>query len=129
MVEIKTKKVVPVMQTMVCECGKEMRLQNVRITPKGQKFEYICDGCGNLEMSDKQYPFTAFMDEADYARMLVEEEQKGQATAPLIPEMKEELRKESLREGEDSQKIQEADSQPVNPKLVPRTRKESKNKE
>jgi hypothetical protein len=126
MVEIKTKKVVPVMQTMVCECGKEMRLQNVRITPKGQKFEYICDGCGNLEMSDKQYPFTAFMDEADYARMLVEEEQKRQATAPLIPEMKEELRKESLREGEDSQKIQEADSQPVNPKLVPRTRKESK---
>lgn len=126
MTEIKTKKVVPVMQTMVCECGKEMRLQNVRITPKGQKFEYICDGCGNLEMSDKQYPFTAFMDEADYARMLVEEEQKRQATAPLIPEMKEELRKESLREGEDSQKIQEADSQPVNPKLVPRTRKESK---
>lgn len=126
MVEIKTKKVVPVMQTMVCECGKEMRLQNVRITPKGQKFEYICDGCGNLEMSDKQYPFTAFMDEADYARMLVEEEQKRQATAPLIPKMKEELRKESLREGEDSQKIQEADSQPVNPKLVPRTRKESK---
>lgn len=121
MVEIKTKKVVPVMQTMVCECGKEMRLQNVRITPKGQKFEYICDGCGNLEMSDKQYPFTAFMDEADYARMLVEEEQKRQATAPPIPEMKEELRKESLREGEDSQKIQEADSQPVNPKLVPRT--------
>lgn len=126
MAEIKTKKVVPVMQTMVCECGKEMRLQNVRITPKGQKFEYICDGCGNLEMSDKQYPFTAFMDEADYARMLVEEEEKRQATAPLIPEMKEELRKESLREGEDSQKIQEADSQPVNPKLVPRTRKESK---
>lgn len=126
MAEIKTKKVVPVMQTMVCECGKEMRLQNVRITPKGQKFEYICDGCGNLEMSDKQYPFTAFMDEADYARMLVEEEQKRQATASIIPEMKEELRKESLREGEDSQKIQEADSQPVNPKLVPRARKESK---
>lgn len=126
MAEIKTKKVVPVMQTMVCECGKEMRLQNVRITPKGQKFEYICDACGNLEMSDKQYPFTAFMDEADYARMLVEEEEKRQATAPLIPEMKEELRKESLREGEDSQKIQEADSQPVNPKLVPRARKESK---
>ena len=126
MAEIKTKKVVPVMQTMVCECGKEMRLQNVRITPKGQKFEYICDGCGNLEMSDKQYPFTAFMDEADYARMLVEEEQKRQATASLIPEMKEELRKESLREGEDSQKIQETDSQPVNPKLVRRARKESK---
>jgi hypothetical protein len=126
MAEIKTKKVVPVMQTMVCECGKEMRLQNVRITPRGQKFEYICDECGNLEMSDKQYPFTAFMDEADYARMLVEEEEKRQATAPLIPEMKEELRKESLREGEDSQKIQEADSQPVNPKLVPRARKESK---
>ena len=125
MAEIKTKKVVPVMQTMVCECGKEMRLQNVRITPRGQKFEYICDECGNLEMSDKQYPFTAFMDEADYARMLVEEE-KRQATVPLIPEMKEELRKESLREGEDSQKIQEADSQPVNPKLVPRARKESK---
>jgi hypothetical protein len=126
MAEIKTKKVVPVMQTMVCECGKEMRLQNVRITPKGQKFEYICDGCGNLEMSDKQYPFTAFMDEADYARMLVEEEQKRQATASIIPEMKEEFRKEFFREGEDSQKIQEADSQPVNPKLVPRARKESK---
>ena len=126
MAEIKTKKVVPVMQTMVCECGKEMRLQNVRITPRGQKFEYICDESRNLEMSDKQYPFTAFMDEADYARMLVEEEEKRQATAPLIPEMKEELRKESLREGEDSQKVQEADSQPVNPKLVPRARKESK---
>lgn len=121
MVEIKTKKVVPVMQTMVCECGKEMRLQNVRITPKGQKFEYICDGCGNLEMSDKQYPFTAFMDEADYARMLVEEEQKRQATAPLVPEMKEELLKEK-----DLQELQGTDSQSVNPKLVPRTRKETK---
>lgn len=121
MAEIKTKKVVPVMQTMVCECGKEMRLQNVRITPKGQKFEYICDGCGNLEMSDKQYPFTAFMDEADYARMLVEEEQKRQATAPLVPEMKEELLKEK-----DLQELQGTDSQSVNPKLVPRTRKETK---
>lgn len=121
MAEIKTKKVVPVMQTMVCECGKEMRLQNVRITPKGQKFEYICDGCGNLEMSDKQYPFTAFMDEADYARMLVEEEQKRQATASLIPEMKEELLKEK-----DLQELQGTDSQSVNPKLVPRTRKETK---
>ena len=121
MAEIKTKKVVPVMQTMVCECGKEMRLQNVRITPKGQKFEYICDECGNLEMSDKQYPFTAFMDEADYARMLVEEEQKRQATAPLTPEMKEELLKEK-----DLQELQGTDSQSVNPKLVPRTRKETK---
>lgn len=125
MAEIKTKKVVPVMQTMVCECGKEMRLQNVRITPRGQKFEYICDECGNLEMSDKQYPFTAFMDEADYARMLVEEE-KRQATAPLIPEMKKELREESLLKGEDPGQIQEADSQSVNLKLVPRARKESK---
>lgn len=122
MAEIKTKKVVPVMQTMVCECGKEMRLQNVRITPKGQKFEYICDGCGNLEMSDKQYPFTAFMDEADYARMLVEEEQKRQATASLIPEMEKELQ-------EDAKKIKESDSGSVNPKLVPRARKETKNKE
>lgn len=121
MAEIKTKKVVPVMQTMVCECGKEMRLQNVRITPKGQKFEYICDECGNLEMSDKQYPFTAFMDEADYAKMLVEEEQKRQATAPLTPEMKEELLKEK-----DLQELQGTDSQSVNPKLVPRTRKETK---
>lgn len=121
MVEIKTKKVVPVMQTMVCECGKEMRLQNVRITPKGQKFEYICDECGNLEMSDKQYPFTAFMDEADYAKMLVEEEQKRQATAPLTPEMKEELLKEK-----DLEELQGTDSQSVNPKLVPRTRKETK---
>lgn len=122
MAEIKTKKVVPVMQTMVCECGKEMRLQNVRITPKGQKFEYICDECGNLEMSDKQYPFTAFMDEADYARMLVEEEQKRQATASLIPEMEKELQ-------EDAKKIKESDSGTVNPKLVPRARKETKNKE
>lgn len=122
MAEIKTKKVVPVMQTMVCECGKEMRLQNVRITPKGQKFEYICDECGNLEMSDKQYPFTAFMDEADYARMLVEEEQKRQATASLIPEMEKELQ-------EDAKKIKESDSGSVNPKLVPRARKETKNKE
>lgn len=122
MAEIKTKKVVPVMQTMVCECGKEMRLQNVRITPKGQKFEYICDECGNLEMSDKQYPFTAFMDEADYARMLVEEEQKRQATASLIPEMGKELQ-------EDAKKIKESDSGTVNPKLVPRARKETKNKE
>lgn len=121
MAEIKTKKVVPVMQTMVCECGKEMRLQNVRITPKGQKFEYICDGCGNLEMSDKQYPFTAFMDEADYARMLVEEEQKRQATASLIPEMEKELQ-------EDAKKIKESDLGSVNPKLVPRARKETKNK-
>jgi hypothetical protein len=122
MAEIKTKKVVPVMQTMVCECGKEMRLQNVRITPKGQKFEYICDACGNLEMSDKQYPFTAFMDEADYARMLVEEEQKRQATASLIPEMEKELQ-------EDAKKIKESDLGSVNPKLVPRARKETKNKE
>lgn len=122
MAEIKTKKVVPVMQTMVCECGKEMRLQNVRITPKGQKFEYICDECGNLEMSDKQYPFTAFMDEADYARMLVEEEQKRQATASLIPEMEKELQ-------EDVKKIKESDLGSVNPKLVPRARKETKNKE